>query len=91
MMSEQKGIILSGMRPTGKLHLGHLVGALENWVGLQDTYECNFLVADLHVLTTGFDKSAEIPDNIQVQHQCVWPPQEICPVPVWVGVDRLPL
>ncbi len=63
-MAQRKGIILSGMRPTGKLHLGHLVGALENWIKLQDTYDCYFLVADYHVLTTGFEKSAEIPGNI---------------------------
>ena len=63
-MASKKGIILSGMRPTGKLHLGHLVGALENWIKLQDTYDCYFLVADYHVLTTGFEKSAEIPANI---------------------------
>ncbi|HLA39675.1 MAG TPA: tryptophan--tRNA ligase, partial [Candidatus Glassbacteria bacterium] len=64
-MGKPKGIILSGMRPTGKLHLGHLVGALENWVKLQDEYKCYFLVADYHVLTTGFDKAGEIPANIQ--------------------------
>jgi tryptophanyl-tRNA synthetase len=63
-MADKQGIILSGMRPTGKLHLGHLVGALENWVKLQDTYDCYFLVADYHVLTTGFEKSATIPENI---------------------------
>ncbi len=63
-MAQRKGIILSGMRPTGKLHLGHLVGALDNWIKLQDTYDCYFLVADYHVLTTGFEKSAEIPGNI---------------------------
>ncbi|MCO6473639.1 MAG: tryptophan--tRNA ligase [Melioribacteraceae bacterium] len=44
--------ILSGMRPTGKLHIGHLVGALENWVELQDKYENYHLIADYHVLTT---------------------------------------
>ena len=44
--------ILSGMRPTGKLHLGNYVGALENWVQLQGTYENFHLVADWHVLTT---------------------------------------
>jgi len=70
-MAEKKGIILSGMRPTGKLHLGHLVGALENWIGLQDSYTCYFLVADLHVLTTGFEKSAEIPGNIH-EMVCDW-------------------
>lgn len=47
--------ILSGMRPTGKLHLGHYVGALENWVKLQDEYESFHLIADYHVLTTGLD------------------------------------
>jgi len=61
-MAEKQGIILSGMRPTGKLHLGHLVGALDNWASLQDSYRCFFLVADLHVLTTGFEQSAEIPE-----------------------------
>ena len=44
--------ILSGMRPTGKLHIGHYVGALENWVKLQDEYESFHLIADYHVLTT---------------------------------------
>lgn len=44
--------ILSGMRPTGKLHIGHYVGALENWIKLQDEYESYHLVADYHVLTT---------------------------------------
>jgi tryptophanyl-tRNA synthetase len=63
-MVGKKGIILSGMRPTGKLHLGHLVGALENWIKFQETYDSYFLVADYHVLTTGFEKSAEIPGNI---------------------------
>ena len=61
-MGKKQGVILSGMRPTGKLHLGHLVGALDNWVNLQDNYRCYFLVADLHVLTTGFEKSAQIPE-----------------------------
>ncbi len=43
------------MRPTGRLHLGHLLGALPNWVRLQDEYECFYCVADLHALTTRFD------------------------------------
>ena len=46
--------ILTGHRPTGPRHLGHLVGTLETWTRLQDTHECFFLVADLHVLTTNF-------------------------------------
>jgi len=48
----KKKRILSGMRPTGKLHIGHYVGALENWVQLQDKYESYHLIADYHVLTT---------------------------------------
>jgi tryptophanyl-tRNA synthetase len=47
--------ILSGMRPTGKLHIGHLVGALENWIKLQDEYESYHFIADYHVLTTNLD------------------------------------
>lgn len=46
--------ILSGMRPTGKLHLGHLVGALKNWSQLQDKYECLFMVADWHALMSEY-------------------------------------
>jgi len=49
--------ILSGMRPTGKLHIGHFVGALENWVKLQNEYESFHLIADYHVLTTSLDTS----------------------------------
>jgi tryptophanyl-tRNA synthetase len=59
----QKKIILSGNRPTGRLHWGNYTGALENWVQLQDEYDCYFMVADWHVLTTALDKSAEIPVN----------------------------
>ena len=57
--------ILTGDRPTGKLHLGHYVGSLENRVRLQDEYECYFLIADLHVLTTKPDKESilEIREN----------------------------
>lgn len=49
--------ILSGMRPTGKLHIGHYVGALENWVNLQNEFDNYHLIADYHVLTTGLDTS----------------------------------
>jgi tryptophanyl-tRNA synthetase len=52
--------ILTGHRPTGPRHLGHLVGTLETWTRLQDSHECFFLVADLHVLTTNYH-----PDHIQ--------------------------
>jgi len=56
--------ILSGMRPTGKLHLGNLVGALQNWVRLQDEHECYFLVADWHALTTGYADTSALADNV---------------------------
>jgi tryptophanyl-tRNA synthetase len=56
--------ILSGMRPTGKLHLGHLVGALDNWVPLQDQYECYYCIVDWHALTTHYDDTSEIRENI---------------------------
>ncbi len=54
--------ILSGMRPTGKLHIGHYVGALENWVNLQDDYQNYHLIADYHVLTTNLS-TENIYDN----------------------------
>jgi len=55
-----KKVILSGMRPTGLLHLGNLVGALNNWKSLQDEYECFFMVADWHSLTTDYDNTENI-------------------------------
>jgi tryptophanyl-tRNA synthetase len=61
----QKKIILSGNRPTGRLHWGNYTGALENWVRLQDEYDCHFMVADWHVLTTGLDKAGEIRQNTE--------------------------
>lgn len=56
-MTKSKKVILSGMRPTGKLHIGHLVGALENWVALQKEYQNYHLIADYHALTTNPDTS----------------------------------
>ncbi len=55
--------VLSGMRPTGKLHLGHLVGALQNWVALQATYDCFYCVVDWHALTTNYADTSEIVAN----------------------------
>ena len=49
-----KARVVSGMRPTGQLHIGHLVGALSNWVPLQDTYDCFYFVADWHALTSEY-------------------------------------
>ena len=60
----KKGTILSGMRPTGALHFGNYFGALENWVGLQKDYDCHFMVADWHALTTGYEDTSNIKDNI---------------------------
>jgi tryptophanyl-tRNA synthetase len=59
--------ILTGDRPTGKLHLGHYVGSLKNRVRLQDEYECFFIIADLHTLTTKPEKDriAELADNVR--------------------------
>lgn len=52
--------ILSGMRPTGRLHLGNLVGALQNWVKLQEEYDSFYFVADWHMLTTGYDNTVDL-------------------------------
>jgi tryptophanyl-tRNA synthetase len=56
--------ILSGMRPTGKLHLGHLVGALDNWVKLQEKYECFFMVADWHALMSEYEAPKNLKENL---------------------------
>jgi len=56
--------ILSGMRPTGRLHLGHLVGALENWVKLQNDYDCYFMVADWHALMSEYEDTRLLAENI---------------------------
>lgn len=61
----RKKRVMAGMRPTGKLHVGHLLGALQNFVALSHEAECFFEVADLHALTTKFDRSAEIADDIR--------------------------
>lgn len=56
--------VLSGMRPTGSLHLGHYHGVLKNWVKLQQQYECLFFVADWHALTTHYDTPEIIEQNV---------------------------
>jgi len=59
--------ILSGMRPTGRLHLGNYVGVLANWVRLQDEYRCFFEVADWHAITTGYERTQELAaDSLEV-------------------------
>ena len=57
--------ILTGDRPTGKLHLGHYVGSLANRVRLQDEYECFFIIADYHALTTAYTNPAGIGENVE--------------------------
>ena len=65
--SNQRKRVLSGMRPTGKLHLGNYVGALQNWVGMQDQYECFFCVVDWHALTTDYADTSQVkPNSIEV-------------------------
>ncbi len=61
--SNQGKRVLSGMRPTGKLHLGNYVGALQNWVGMQDKYECYFCVVDWHALTTDYADTSRVKEN----------------------------
>ena len=56
--------VLSGARPTGKIHLGHLVGALNNWIELQKKYECYLFVADWHALTTHYADTSELQKHI---------------------------
>jgi tryptophanyl-tRNA synthetase len=59
----QNARVLSGMRPTGRLHLGHYHGVLKNWLELQHEYECFFFVADWHALTTHYDDPSIIPES----------------------------
>ena len=55
--------VVSGMRPTGRLHLGHLVGALDNWVAMQSEYDCLYFIADWHALTSHFADTRELAGN----------------------------
>jgi tryptophanyl-tRNA synthetase len=57
--------VLSGMRPTGKLHLGNYMGALYNWVKLQREYECYFFIADYHALTTDYADTSKLQENVR--------------------------
>ena len=56
--------IVSGMRPTGKLHFGHYLGVIQNWVNLQHNYDCYFFVADWHALTTKYDKTETLREDV---------------------------
>src|ERR1700752_3735048 len=61
--SEKRKRVLSGLRPTGKLHLGNYVGAFQNWGGMQDPYECYFCVVDWHALTTDYADTSNVKEN----------------------------
>jgi len=61
--SALKRRVLSGMRPTGKLHLGNYMGALRNWVDLQNEYDCYFFIADWHALTTDYADPSQVKQN----------------------------
>ena len=63
-VATQHARVLSGMRPTGRLHLGHYHGVLKNWVELQHEYQCFFFVADWHALTTHYEDPTIIPDSV---------------------------
>src|SRR5438105_6743122 len=56
--------VLSGMRPTGRMHIGHYHGALKNWLRLQDEYECLYFAADWHALTTHYETPERIEDSV---------------------------
>lgn len=60
----KKGRIFSGMQPSGKFHLGNYLGALENWVKLQEEYECFFSIVDWHALTSSYEDTKKLPENI---------------------------
>jgi len=62
-INKTKPRVVSGMRPTGKLHLGHLVGALSKWTELQSDYDCMYFVADWHALTSDYSDTGEVTKN----------------------------
>ncbi|MBI5239664.1 MAG: tryptophan--tRNA ligase [Elusimicrobia bacterium] len=64
-MPDRREVVVSGMRPTGRLHIGNHWGALRNWVSLMDRYDCYFFVADWHMLTTGYADTAALRANVR--------------------------
>jgi tryptophanyl-tRNA synthetase len=65
MSESRRSRVLSGMRPTGPSHLGHLVGALDNWVRMQDDYDCFYTIVDWHALTTDYADTKAIGANVR--------------------------
>jgi tryptophanyl-tRNA synthetase len=70
-MEKNKEIVLSGIRPTGFLHLGNYFGALKNWVRMQDSYQCYFFIADWHRLTTHADTSGLKLDTLRLVSELI--------------------
>lgn len=64
-MNSERKRITSGMRPTGKLHLGHYFGVIKNWVELQENYDCNYFIADWHALTTKYNQTEDMIQNVK--------------------------
>src|SRR4051812_36745276 len=62
---KRQDVVFSGMRPTGRLHLGNYWGALKNWVGLMTRYPCYFSVVDWHMLTTGYSDTSSLKENVR--------------------------
>ncbi len=62
--SPKYNTVMSGMRPTGKLHIGHYFGVLKNWVQLQEQYDCFFMIADWHALTTKYNNTTDFENDI---------------------------
>ena len=80
--------ILSGMRPTGRLHIGHLVGALDNWVVLQNTYDSHFFVADWHAITTQTDTSNIKQDSFEMARE-MQGKKQVCMIRLLIFLDCL--
>ena len=64
-MPDRREVVVSGMRPTGRLHIGNYWGALKNWVSLTDRYDCYFFIADWHMLTTGYADTSALQNDIR--------------------------
>ncbi len=70
-MANPANRVLSGIRPTGPLHVGHLVGAIANWARLQESYECFFMIADWHALTSNFEDTSHIREWVLENTACM--------------------
>jgi tryptophanyl-tRNA synthetase len=62
-MSDTRQVVLSGIRPTGRLHLGNYFGAIKNWAELQDRYDCHYFLADWHALTTDYADTSQVAEQ----------------------------